>query len=1049
MALEPMARWAAESVQADATLAPWVAFWSRGMSAPKPSTDLEALLAHAGWVSRLARSLVVDPNLADDVVQQSWVAALDHPPRHGSNLRAWWAQVVRNTARQLGRKESRLALREKVAPRPKPPRSPADLAYQAELHQVLVGAVLALEEPYRSAILLRYYHDHSPQQIAEIHGVPGSTVRSWLRRGIEQLRARLDERVEGGRSAWTLVLAPLSLPRSAPVPVPVSAISTSTVGILAMALQTKLVLGAVLIGIVASVWVLSRPAPKAASEQQTAAAPAADNATNAPEVEIATVEPAVGSERQEASLEVASPDVELPACIGMVRDPEGKPVEGVLLSVYEDGKAEQSPTPLAEGISDADGRFRIEVPPPAVQRVALRPRARGYVSRTRNSIELDREHEVQLQWATDLFGTVTDAESGDPIADATVSSGDQKALAGGDGDYSIQGLAVGQSLQLKAMADGFAIHEQAIVLPRQDQTRFDIALQRGYPLVVELFDGATKQPIAAATIGHFSDCLAQADERGRAELRVVKGTSLDLRVDAEGYCTFVWSWDNVEELDHALRIPMLGVAWIEGTVQRLTGEASTISVRAENESLSADRRELTAEELRSNELPGSAWYQTSGFRHGNVPEDGRFVLKVIPCSEPYSVVARAKGYGRATSGPVLLDAPGARASVSIDMAAGAVVHGRVLINGQPWIQGRVFAFDASGGRIDQTWTDEQGHYEFPALPAGELHLSARTSSGSVLGTEAVLVAEPGKTYEHDIVVEVELATISGRVTNPDGSPAPGKMLLAFRDAPDGMYTTYARWQADGSYVLQVPPSLDYDLLFMSGPFMQRRACVAAGSKDIDFELPAIGRLRIRLVDAASKEPIRAIEASSWKLAWRRSGEDAFQDENGVPDVEGLLELELPVGKVDLKIALGAEGYAPRSVFGIEVEEGAGEPVTVELVHGLSATLHFESDPPIRREQTSGHLIFLLEESELTSLRGPFPSQGGPSNMRINGVNMWLGDPNLMQRLIHPGIHDEIRVPGLAPGRYWLRAYPDDFTFEPEGFLVDREDVEVTVDWRQR
>jgi RNA polymerase sigma factor (sigma-70 family) len=1019
------------------------------MSAPKPSTDLEALLAHAGWVSRLAKCLVADSNQADDVVQQAWVAALDHPPRHASNLRAWWSQVVRNTARQLGRTESRRVQREKVAPRPEPLASPEDLAHQAELHQVLVGAVLALEEPYRSAVLLRYYHDQSPQQIAEIHGVPGSTARSWLRRGLEQLRAQLDERVEGGRSAWVLILGPTGSPTSSPVPVaPASAISTSTVGVLAMALQTKLILGAALIGIVASMWVLSRHASNAVPEQQTAAAPTAANAANAPEVGIATVEPAVGSERQEASLEVASPDFKRAACSGTVRDPEGKPIEGVLLSVYDDGKAEQSQTPLAEGISDADGRFRIEVPIPAVQRVALLPRARGYVSRTRNSIELDREHEVQLQWSTDLFGTVTDAESGDPVADATVSSGDQKAGTGGDGDYSIQGLAVGQSLELKAMADGFAIYKQAIVLPRQDQTRFDIALQRGFPLAFEIFDGATKQPIAA-TIGHFPECLAQADERGRAELRVVKGTRLDLEVDAEGYCTFVWSWNNVEELDHALHIPMLGVAWIDGTVQRPTGEASPVSVRAENESLSADRRELTSEELRSNELPGSAWYQTSGFRNRKVPEDGRFVLRVIPCSEPYSVVATAKGYERATSGPVLLDSPGARASVSIDMTAGVVVRGRVLINGQPWIQGRVFAFDASGGRIDQTWTDELGQYEFRALPAGELHVSARTSFGRVLGTEAVLVAESGKTYERDIAVEVEMATISGRVTNPDGSPAPNKMLTAFRDAPDGMYRTNARSEEDGSYVLQVPPSLDYDLRLASGPFMQRRAGVAAGSKDIDFELPAIGRLRIRLVDAASKKPISTIEASSWKLAWRRRGEDAFQDENGVPDVAGVLELELPVGKVDLRIALGTEGYAPRTVFGLEVEEGAGEPVTVELVHGLSATLHFESDPLIGREQTSGHLIFLLEDSELPSLRGPFPSQGGRSNMRINGVNMWLGDPNLMQRLLHPGIHDKIRVPGLAPGRYWIRAFPDDFTFEPESFLVDREDVEVTIDWRQR
>jgi len=40
--------------------------------------DVEALLAHAGWIRSLARQLASDPNRADDLVQQTWVAALEH-----------------------------------------------------------------------------------------------------------------------------------------------------------------------------------------------------------------------------------------------------------------------------------------------------------------------------------------------------------------------------------------------------------------------------------------------------------------------------------------------------------------------------------------------------------------------------------------------------------------------------------------------------------------------------------------------------------------------------------------------------------------------------------------------------------------------------------------------------------------------------------------------------------------------------------------------------------------------------------------------------------
>ena len=74
------------------------------MSDPSHSlsdADLEKLLAQRGWVRRLAASLVADAGLADDVAQESWLAALRHPPRHAQNLRSWLSTLVRNTARHF------------------------------------------------------------------------------------------------------------------------------------------------------------------------------------------------------------------------------------------------------------------------------------------------------------------------------------------------------------------------------------------------------------------------------------------------------------------------------------------------------------------------------------------------------------------------------------------------------------------------------------------------------------------------------------------------------------------------------------------------------------------------------------------------------------------------------------------------------------------------------------------------------------------------------------------------------------------------------------
>ena len=71
------------------------------------SIGLEELLTHSSWIRRLAERLVDDPSLADDLVQNTWVAALDQPPAEVHNLRAWLARVVQNFARQAARSESR------------------------------------------------------------------------------------------------------------------------------------------------------------------------------------------------------------------------------------------------------------------------------------------------------------------------------------------------------------------------------------------------------------------------------------------------------------------------------------------------------------------------------------------------------------------------------------------------------------------------------------------------------------------------------------------------------------------------------------------------------------------------------------------------------------------------------------------------------------------------------------------------------------------------------------------------------------------------------
>jgi RNA polymerase sigma-70 factor (ECF subfamily) len=55
----------------------------------------------------------------------------------------------------------------------------------------LERSLQALSSDEREAIVLKIYNDFTFQQIADLRQVPLSTVATWYRRGLDQLRSRL------------------------------------------------------------------------------------------------------------------------------------------------------------------------------------------------------------------------------------------------------------------------------------------------------------------------------------------------------------------------------------------------------------------------------------------------------------------------------------------------------------------------------------------------------------------------------------------------------------------------------------------------------------------------------------------------------------------------------------------------------------------------------------------------------------------------------------------------------------------------------------------
>ena len=175
----------------------------------KNTHNIENLLGHGEWLRKLAISLVRDEARADDLVQETWLAALRGIPEDVRRARAWLATVLRHTAERMGKRDrDRFRGSDEVLDEASTLPEPADMLERVAIQKRLAEEVTALREPYRAAVLWRFFESLPPREIAAREGVPIETVKSRIKRGLVMLRGRLDAELGGSdaRRAW---LAPL------------------------------------------------------------------------------------------------------------------------------------------------------------------------------------------------------------------------------------------------------------------------------------------------------------------------------------------------------------------------------------------------------------------------------------------------------------------------------------------------------------------------------------------------------------------------------------------------------------------------------------------------------------------------------------------------------------------------------------------------------------------------------------------------------------------------------------------------------------------------
>lgn len=329
-----------------------------------PPDRTEHLLEHAAWLRGLARRLAVGPDSAEDLVQDTWLAALERSPSGGAG-RGWLRVVLGNLARQSRRAAGRRAARERLVARPES--SGADPLTEIALQRTLLAAVEALDEPYRTTIVRRYYENLPPRRIAALDGLPVKTVKTRLARGLAQLRTRLDGEFGGERRAWLVAFTPWLRAAHGPTILGVSLMGAKTVSALALAT----ILGVLFVG-----WRL-RSAPRVEDSGAILVSSAEILPAELSRARDAGLGAAEASRTREA-LAPATATAELTSEVvlvhGRVLDLEERPVAGI--GVWSLPRATNSGARAPEGPPDArteaDGTFGVPMPTEAEVQVVAR-----------------------------------------------------------------------------------------------------------------------------------------------------------------------------------------------------------------------------------------------------------------------------------------------------------------------------------------------------------------------------------------------------------------------------------------------------------------------------------------------------------------------------------------------------------------------------------------------------------------------------------------------------------------------------------------------------
>lgn len=850
--------------------------------------NIVALLSEARWLTKLARSLTRDAAEADDVVQETYAAALRSPPEEGRPARPWLRRVLLNAVRMRHRSRTRRVANEEVSEQIREPaRTPDELLERARLEQKLNDLVLELDEPYRTTVLLRYREGLTAQAIAQRQGIPAGTVRTRLKTALDRLRRELDEYEDPAQ--WRAVFVPFALPRSSsPVWRLAMAKTTTKVGVAIAVLLLLAVVGwmwrghqdartadsgharttvtaprsvgqpsgASEVAMFAQAGITGRPVTGQVTFHGKPFAGATVHLVHArTETTIAEVKSGADGSfsfgvraadrytlTADAADKIAAPvmvDLRAPAApppqlrlsgcshlVGVVLDGSGAPIANARV-VRQD-----APWPVA--MSDVEGRYDLCV---RFGGATILYSASGYHGVTSQlSLDALTKHDVVLVPEATVAGMVLTAD-GTPVPGAWIEidpfgkNSDRDSIVRGradaDGTFRIAQVAPGRN-QLSAVAPGLASRRIEIVVGA-GQALEGVIVRVDRAVTITGIVLAGDKPVVGAGVGIRIGNLDKAGSRAVTQ--------------ADGSFVF----DRAPRGDVALYVEGHTVA----TPRTLHVEDDHVSVKVQVEALGTIRGRVVHDGAPVTDAyiscPGQAAYSD---------DEGAFTCTGIGPGA-YDIVAYEPGGYWGYTGLIL--GRGETKDIKIGLDHHAAICGKVIDeNGKPLRGIDVRALDPKTGDQGHDLTAADGTF-CARLLTGNARYQVNAFAGGIrlepLTPRSDVEVGDGR-VDIQLAVVMPRQSIAGTVMDAHGAPIAdalvrvdsldrlGARLLSTRDLTSKAVTD----DAGHFEVTRLAPG-DYSVLAMGRDGSERTvAPVAAGTRDLTVTLDPAGKIEGRLVD---------------------------------------------------------------------------------------------------------------------------------------------------------------------------------------------------------